>query len=202
MNFSRIISGVAHPMLMPLISVFVIFHSGTYLDFTPHQLVRVIYMIVAISTILLPISILPLLKNQNLISDIGLEKRQERLLPLVLTIIFYFLGYYMLLKFPITKIIAHLQLAAIISIFIVTLISLKWKISLHMAGIGGFLGMLIAFTILYSSSLKFVFMIGIIFAGLIGYSRLKLNLHTPSQVYAGFIVGLVTICSCLLLMQI
>ena len=74
MNFARIISGVAHPMLMPLISVFVIFHSGTYLDFAPHQLVRVIYMIVAISTVLLPLSILPLLKNQNIISDIGLEK--------------------------------------------------------------------------------------------------------------------------------
>lgn len=200
MNFSRIISGVAHPMLMPLISVFVIFHSGTYLDFTPHQLVRVIYMIVAISTILLPLSILPLLKNQNIISDMGLEKREERLIPLFLTILFYFLGYYMLLKFPITRIIAHVQLAAVISIFIVTLISLKWKISLHMAGIGGFLGMVIAFTVLYSSSLKLEFMLGIIFAGLIAYSRLKLNLHTPSQVYTGFIVGLVTICSCLLLM--
>lgn len=188
-------------MLMPLISVFVIFHSGTYLDFTPHQLVRVIYMIVAISTILLPLSILPLLKNQNIISDIGLEKRQERLIPLVLTMLFYFLGYFMLLKFPITKFIAQMQLAAIISIFIIVLISLKWKISLHMAGIGGFLGMVIAFTILYTSSLKLVFMTGIIFAGMLAYSRLKLNLHTPSQVYGGFIVGLVTICSCLLLMQ-
>ena len=201
MNFSRIISGVAHPMLMPLISVFVIFHSGTYLDFTPHQLVRVIYMIVAISTLLLPISILPLLKNLKIISDIGIVKSQERFIPLILSLIFYFLGYYMLLKLPITRIIPNLQLVVIISIFIVTLISFKWKISLHMVGIGGFLGMVIAFTILYSSSLKLVFMVGVIFAGLIAYSRLKLNLHTPSQVYVGFIIGLVTICSCLLLLQ-
>ena len=69
-----------------------------------------------------------------------------------------------------------------------------------MAGIEGFLGMVIAFTILYSSSLKLVFMVGIILAGLIAYSRLKLNLHTPSQVYAGFIIGLVTICSSMLLL--
>lgn len=188
-------------MLMPLISVFVIFHSGTYLDYTPHVLIRVIYLIVAISTILLPISILPLLKNQNIISDMGLEKRNERLIPLVITALFYGLGYYMLLKFPITRVIANLQLAAIISIVLVTLISLKWKISLHMAGIGGFIGMLIGFTFLYSSSLKFVFMIGILVAGLIAYARLKLNLHTPSQVYAGFILGLLTVASCLLLMQ-
>ncbi len=201
MNFARIISGLAHPMLMPLISVFVIFHSGTYLDYTPHVLIRVIYLIVAISTILLPISILPLLKNQNLISDMGLEKRNERLIPLVITALFYGLGYYMLLKFPITRVIAHLQLAAIISILLVSLISLKWKISLHMAGIGGFIGMLIGFTFLFSSSLKFVFVIGILVSGLVAYARLKLNLHTPSQVYAGFVLGLLTVVSCLLLMQ-
>ncbi|MBI9060225.1 MAG: phosphatase PAP2 family protein [Labilibaculum sp.] len=201
MNFARIISGLAHPMLMPLISVFVIFHSGTYLDYTPHVLIRVIYLIVAISTILLPISILPLLKNQNMISDMGLEKRNERLIPLLITTLFYGLGYYMLLKFPITRVVANLQLAAIISILLISLISLKWKISLHMAGIGGFIGMLIGFSFLYSSSLKFVFMIGILVAGLIAYARLKLNLHTPSQVYAGFILGLITVASCLLLMQ-
>lgn len=200
MNFSRIISGLAHPMLMPLFSVFVIFHSGTYFEYIPHQLIRVIYLIVAISTVMLPISILPLLKNQKIISDIGLEKRQERLIPLVLTMMFYFLGYFMLLKFPITRLIANLQLAAVISIFIVALISLKWKISLHMAGIGGFLGMIIGFTINYSGSLRLVFMLGILLAGLIAYSRLKLNLHTPSQVYAGFAVGFITILSCLLIM--
>lgn len=201
MNFARIISGLAHPMLMPLISVFVIFHSGTYLDYTPHVLIRVIYLIVAISTILLPISSLPLLKSQNIISDMGLEKRSERIIPLLITSLFYGLGYYMLLKFPITRVIAHLQLAAIISILLVSLISLKWKISLHMAGIGGFIGMLIGFSILFSSSLKLVFIIGILFAGLTAYARLKLNLHTPSQVYAGFILGVVSVTSCLLLLQ-
>lgn len=199
MNLSRIISGIAHPMLMPLFSVFVIFHSGTYLDFTPYQLVRAIYLIVAISTILLPLSILPLLKAQRLISDYGLEKRSERVIPLIFSMVFYLLGYYMLLKFPMTRIIANLQLAAIVSIFIVMLISLEWKISLHMAGIGGFLGMILAFSINYSSSLRMVFMGAVLLAGLLAYSRLKLNLHTPSQVYAGFGIGFCIVFVALLL---
>lgn len=186
-------------MLMPLFSVFVIFHSGTYLDFTPYQLVRAIYLIVAISTILLPLSILPLLKAQRLISDYGLEKRSERVIPLIFSMVFYLLGYYMLLKFPMTRIIANLQLAAIVSIFIVMLISLKWKISLHMAGIGGFLGMILAFSINYSSSLRMVFMGAVLLAGLLAYSRLKLNLHTPSQVYAGFGIGFCIVFVALLL---
>jgi hypothetical protein len=171
MNLSRIISGVAHPMLMPLYSIFVVFHSGTFLDFTPPQLIRVIYLIVGISTILLPISILPLLKAQNFVSDYGLTKRRERMVPLALSLIFYSLGFYLLMKFPITRIIAHLQLAAIISIGIIALISTKWKISIHMAGIGGFIGMIMSFTLLYAGSMRMYFMLGILLAGLLAYSR-------------------------------
>ena len=201
MNFSRIISGLAHPMLMPLYSIFVIFHSGTYLDYTPPQLIRVIYLIVAISTVLLPLSVLPLLKAQKLVSDYGLENKRERVVPLVFAIIFYSLGYYLLLKFPITRIVANLQLAAVFSITLVTIISLKWKISIHMAGIGGFLGMVVALSVNLSSSLRIFFIVGMLLAGLLAYSRLKLNLHTPSQVYAGFMLGFVTIFLSLLLMQ-
>ncbi|GAB7089106.1 hypothetical protein [Marinifilum fragile] len=202
MNLSRIISGVAHPMLMPLYSIFVIFHSGTFLDFTPPQLIRVIYLIVGISTILLPISVLPLLKVQKFVSDYGLSERSERAIPLIFTIVFYALGFYLLMKFPITRIIAHLQLAAIISIGVIALISTKWKISIHMAGIGGFIGMVLSFTILYAGSLRVYFIAGILLAGLLGYSRLKLNLHTPLQVYAGFMLGLVVIFSTVMLLQL
>ncbi|RUT73137.1 PAP2 family protein [Ancylomarina longa] len=199
MKLSRIISGIAHPMLMPLYSVFVIFHSGTYLDYSPSQLIRVIYLIVAISTIFLPLSLLPLLKSQNLISDYGIEKSRERFIPLVFVILFYSLGAYLLWKFPIIRPVANIQIAAIISIALIAIISLKWKISIHMAGIGGFLGLLIALSFLFSSSLRVFFVIGILIAGLLAFSRLKLNLHSPLQVYAGFILGFVTIFSSILL---
>lgn len=200
MNFARIISGLAHPMLMPLYSIFVIFHSGTYLDYTPPQLMRVIYLIVAISTILLPLSVLPLLKAQKMMHSFSMEDKKERILPLTFSVIFYTLGFYLLMKFPLTRVIADLQLAAIISIALVTLISFKWKISIHMAGIGGFLGMLLAFTLIFGSSMRSFFMAGLILAGILAYSRLKLNLHTPSQVYAGFALGFVVIFSTLLLL--
>jgi len=199
MKVSRIISGIAHPMLMPLYSVFVIFHSGTYLDYSPLPLIRVIYLIVAISTIFLPLSLLPLLKSQKLISDYGIENRRERVVPLVFAILFYSLGAYLLLKFPIIRPVANIQIAAVISIVMIAAISLKWKISIHMVGIGGFIGLLFALSILYSSSLKIFFIVGILIAGLLAFSRLKLNLHSPLQVYAGFVLGFITIFSSLLL---
>jgi len=192
---------LAHPMLMPLFSIFVIFHSGTYLQFMPYQLIRIVYVIVAISTVLLPLSVLPMLKSQSLISDYSLTKRNERILPLILAVIFYALGFYLLMKFPIIRVIAYLQLAAIISIFLIVLISLKWKISIHMSGIGGFLGMILALSILYGGSMRIYFIGGIIVAGLLGYSRLKLNLHTSKQVYAGLSLGFIVVLSTLLLIM-
>ncbi|WP_372755901.1 hypothetical protein [Labilibaculum sp.] len=200
MKFARILSTVAHPVFMPLLSVFLIFHSGSIYDLVPFRLMSVVYLIVGISTILLPLSILPMLKNQNVISDLALDKRQDRMIPLAASMIFYLLGYYMLQKFPVMQIFADLQLAAVISILTVSIISLKWKISLHMAGIGGLLGMILAFSIEFSSFLQLEFIIGILIAGLLGYSRLKLNLHTPSQVYTGFMLGFTIIFSSVLLM--
>lgn len=200
MKFARVLSNVAHPVLMPLLSTFVIFHSGSYYDFIPFRLMCAVYMIVGISTLLLPLSILPMLKNQDLISDLALDKRQDRMIPLAAAMIFYLLGYYILQKFPIMQVFANLQLAAVISILSVSLISLQWKISLHMAGIGGLLGMILAFSIEFSSFLQVEFILGTILAGLLGYSRLKLNLHTPAQVYTGFMLGFTIIFFSVLLM--
>jgi membrane-associated phospholipid phosphatase len=35
-------------------------------------------------------------------------------------------------------------------------------------------------------------MVFIFIAGLLGYARIRMNAHRPSQVYAGFLIGFVT----------
>ncbi len=198
MIYSRIISGLAHPMLMPLYTLYLIFHSNTFFDFTPYNLINAIYVIVFITTILLPISFLPLLKSYSLISNYSLSERKDRLLPLALAILSYGLGFYLLIKLPGINIFARLQLAGIISLFLLMIISYWWKISLHMAGIGGLCAFIFAFSIQFSASLREMFMIAIVAAGFLAFSRLKLELHKPSQIYAGFLLGFVVVCCTLL----
>ncbi|WP_372644715.1 hypothetical protein [Ancylomarina sp.] len=194
MNNSRIISGLAHPILMPLYAIYLIFHSNTFLDFTPLTLVKAIYMIVFITTILLPISCLPLLKSYSLISSYSLTERKDRMIPLALAILSYSLGFYLLMKLPGTNIFARLQLAGIISLTLLLIISYWWKISLHMAGIGGLCALIFAFSIRFSTSLRTVFMMAILAAGLLAFSRLKLEVHKPSQIYVGFLLGFTVVC--------
>lgn len=194
MNYSRIISGLAHPMLMPLYAIYLIFHSNTFLDFTPFTLVKAIYMIVFITTILLPISCLPLLKSYSLISNYSLTERKDRMIPLALAILSYSLGFYLLMKLPGTNIFARLQLAGIISLTLLLIISYWWKISLHMAGIGGLCALIFTFSIRFSSSLRTMFMMAILAAGLLAFSRLKLEVHKPTQIYVGFLLGFTVVC--------
>jgi len=65
------------------------------------------------------------------------------------------------------------------------------KISLHMVGTGGFLGMLVGLALNFSYPLAGAITGMILVCGLVGYIRLKTNSHKPSEVYAGFLVGAV-----------
>lgn len=193
MKLARIISGVLHPMLMPLFGLYIIFHSGSFLDLTPYGIKRMIYLIVFVSTVLLPLSTLPLLKLQKVISGYGMPNHRERVIPLLLSSIFYYFGFFLLQRLPISNVFQNFQFAATIALLLVMLVSIKWKVSLHMAGIGGVLGLIIAMAARFSVSLRMVFVAAILAAGLVGYARLKLNVHTPAQIYVGLGIGFFTI---------
>ncbi len=83
-------------------------------------------------------------------------------------------------------------LASTFTIIVASIITYFWKISLHMVGMGGLLSItLICARILPLLALKIVPFI-VICTGLVGFARLYLQAHTHTQIYVGFIVGLVT----------
>ena len=77
-------------------------------------------------------------------------------------------------------------------LFIITVVTYFWKISVHGAGIGGAIGFIIALSIVYPIP-HFALALAClaIITGLIAYARLSLNAHTPLQVYVGVLLGIV-----------
>jgi len=69
------------------------------------------------------------------------------------------------------------------------LINFEFKISAHMAGIGGVTGLLTGIGIRMNIDMTFLIIIAIAIAGLIGFARLKQNAHKPPEVYLGFLTG-------------
>lgn len=193
MKFARVLSGLLHPVIMPMYGLYIIFHSGSFLMLTPQVIKNFVYLIVFASTVLLPLSILPLLRFRKVISDYGISKSRERVVPLLFTGCFYFFGYYLLARLPLSSVIYLFLLSAVSAIAMVMLISVKWKISLHMTGIGGVLGLTLGLAIRFSASVRGFFMVVLLAAGLLAYSRLRLNVHSPAQVYCGLALGFLTV---------
>jgi membrane-associated phospholipid phosphatase len=72
---------------------------------------------------------------------------------------------------------------------ITLIVNLKWKISAHMIGLGGVTGAITAISQKFSIDLLFVLLLLIFISGIVGWARLYLYAHKPSQVYTGFVVG-------------
>ena len=80
-------------------------------------------------------------------------------------------------------------MAALISQVICVMVNAWWKISTHMVGMGGLVGALNAFSILFYYNPVFPMSMLILLSGILGTSRMLLRQHSLAQVLAGFAVG-------------
>jgi hypothetical protein len=189
-TFAKVISGLFNPLLMPTYGILILFASNTYYSLLPYHAKKVIFIIVFITTCLLPLAFIPLFMYQNLIKSFNMQAIKERIVPFATIGILYLMGYFLLKQMEVPSTIANVMLAGALIILTALLITLKWKISAHMAGIGGLTGAILIFSFNLQTNL-IIYLIGAIFvAGLLGTARLILKHHTPNQVYWGFGVGL------------
>ena len=187
---AKVISVILHPMFMPVYGILILFNSGTFLSYLPRTVKNIVLIIIAVNTIILPLSVIPLYLSQKVIKSIHMVTSRERIIPLVMNSLFFYLGYYLLNRLQVPELIKMYVLASFSVVVVTLLVSLKWKISIHMIGIGGLTGAIISISWNLGVDMKAVWMGLILCSGLIGFARLELNKHTPAQVYSGFFIGL------------
>ena len=80
-------------------------------------------------------------------------------------------------------------LAALVIQIVCLIVNLRWKLSEHMAGIGGVSGGIVAFSVLFVfNQLGWLFLF-IIVSGVFGSARLVLRLNSLGEVLCGFRLG-------------
>ncbi len=148
--------------------------------------------IVMIVTFLIPALSIGALRLSNFITDIHMADKNQRIIPFIFVCSFYGITAYMFYeKLGLINLIPVMFASTSALLLLLTLITFFWKISTHGAGIGGFMGFFIAIYRVQPVEHAAEWLAAItLAAGLIFYSRLKLNAHTPAQVYAGFLAGL------------
>lgn len=190
-RFPLFISYIFHPLLFPTLGVYIILNSGTYISLMPSEAKNIIMLLVGTCTFGLPLAFVPFFQYRKITSSIMMDQAQERTIPLLITASFYYLAFYLLRRMGVPAIIQAFILASSIAVTVTLLITSKWKISAHMIGIGGLLGLLVSLGALQDANIILFLMIAVLISGLTGFARLSLNSHTPLQVYAGFGIGFI-----------
>jgi hypothetical protein len=195
-RLANFLSVALHPLLMPTFLFLILFFLAP--TATGAESLGLMFKLAFLGftffyTFVLPAYFIYLLHRWGIIGSMKLENLRDRRIPYFLTAAIYtILGYIIYSKNSMLFPCAYILWSITALIFFVAIISLWWQISAHAAGIGGMIGALAGIFVQMGESELFIPMLCFIFlSGLLISARLKLNAHTPAQVGAGFLLGIV-----------
>lgn len=186
---AKIISIVFHPLLMPVYGMAIIFSAPTLFGYLPFNVKKLLILILLVNNVLLPLSLMPFFIHRNIISSWTITERKERNYPLIITTILYCITSFLINKFHIPVFLKTYIFAASFISLIVTVINFRWKISIHSVGAGALISLVFILSLKMLTPLEWYLISTVVIGGLVLSSRLKLNLHSPQQVWIGLFTG-------------
>ncbi|WP_423129769.1 hypothetical protein [Gaoshiqia sp. Z1-71] len=185
---ARVVSFLFHPLIIPTAGFLLLMNTNFHFALLTFEAKKLILLVVFLSTFLLPLVSIGFMSLNKKVK-LDLDKHTDRVLPMLYSAVFYYLGYYFLNRLPIYPVYRVFLISSVLIIVLLLFISIRWKISAHMAGIGGLIGAIIALSLRLGMNTTLLVMVLFGIAGLIGSARLLLGKHTLLQVFAGFFLG-------------
>ena len=153
-------------------------------------------LLIFLNTFVAPAVIIYYFYRFGLVSSLHVDNLRERRLPYLVSAIIYAISTYLFgwkLQ-PIAELAPQISVilgSATLSLIIVALVSLFWKISAHATGIGGAIGIVMALLMRYDeSTLLNPLLIAIVTGGFLMSARLYMNAHNLAQIAAGVFCGI------------
>jgi len=189
-KLARIFSVLLNPMLILTYMFILLFSMNSYFSLIiPLKIKYLILGLVFLTSFLIPVFLLIVFKRMGLVNSLSLQSSEDRTYPFLVTLVFYFITYYMLKQIQIHSIYHIVALGASILVGVAMLINFIFKISIHMTAMGGAVGAFLALSLIYQMDIPWLIIMIIICAGIVGTSRLILRAHKAQEVYAGFLLG-------------
>ncbi|MFT4033493.1 MAG: hypothetical protein QM669_13825 [Siphonobacter sp.] len=207
-RLARFLSVALHPLVIPTLFFGIIFYAAPVaisnleafnsqqsIDFFGLKLSFKLGLLLLIFffTFLIPSYLIFVLYKLKVLRSLTMETLTDRRIPYLLTVLLYTLFSFASFRYlNLLPQITVVMVGVTFSISCVAFISLYWQISAHATGVGGLLGGLTALAVrLQINDLLEPILQCILLAGLLLSARLYLNAHTPAQVVAGLLLGLV-----------
>jgi hypothetical protein len=188
-TLAKIISVIFHPLLMVVYGLAIIFSAPTLFGYLPVEVKKIMFLIIFVNNVFLPLSLMPFFMHRKIISSWTINDRKERTVPLILTTVLYGATSYIIFRYQIPFFLKSYIFSAFFLSLIFTVINLWWKISLHAAGAGALLGIVLTLSFRMHTPLDGYLIMAVITGGLVLSARLRLNYHNPPQVWLGLLSG-------------
>jgi hypothetical protein len=193
-RIAQLISVVFYPLFVPTYAFAILLTMPAYFSaLMPSQAKWLVLGLVFFTTCVLPTLFIIIMIKSGIVSTTYLSKREDRTMPYIVSIIFFYLTFYVLKRLQISPVYYYFIIGATLLNILVMGINFFWKISSHMASIGALAGMMLGLSYFLGTFYFGLIALSILMAGITGFARLKLQAHTPAQIYTGFILGFFTI---------
>ena len=189
-QLAKLLSVVFSPFYVPLWSLIGLF-LFSHLKLFPLNYKLFVLIVVFSFTVVIPWISIMVFRHTNRLSRWQMSHRRNLHVSYVLTLISYATCLLLMYKTHVPLLIRNIVLASLVAQVICTLVNLRWKISIHMVGMGGLTGVDFALSNLFFFNPLLPGCILILLSGLVGTSRIILRQHSLMQVLAGFAVGFI-----------
>lgn len=196
-EMAKLTSTLLSPLLTPTYSTLLALSlSPKVFDVTGVRF-KLILIVFAL-TCIFPMITIAVLHNFKIIKNKKLISRKERVIPYITTTLYYAVAVYHAIYCHEPKWLVMFFAGGALTCLISTIVNLWWKISAHMAGMGGLLALLwqinaMELEVVGKPKMMLFILIAIALCGLLGTARLLLKRHTLTQVIAGFLNGLICV---------
>lgn len=178
----RVVVFLSNFLSPPVLSIFIFLAISLKISSSLSNTI-VNFLICFLFQSLFPIILLFVSLRMKTISDIHMYKKEERNKIFPVLAVYYFSGYGILKFMKSPDLLSYLMLSSTVLILLTWGINLKYKISIHAIGVGGFLtGMYFAFGIS-------AVILEVILLPLIIWIRYESKAHNLLQIITGVIVG-------------
>lgn len=189
-KFFRFISAIFSPLVVPCYGIVIALNVST-LSVLPLTVRLGVTGMCALMVFIAPALAVIALHRAGLVNDLGLNGRTERTWPYLIAMACYLLAAFYLYRIHAPGWFTGIMIGGFFTILVNLLVNFAWKISGHMAAMGGLCAVVFFLKIngLAAVPVTWLAITAVLLTGLVGTSRLGLNRHTPLQLLAGTVNG-------------
>lgn len=208
---SRTLSWIFIPLNAPVIALLIAAYvpSDSVIDrmeivyLIPPEWKNLLVLMFAFFSILIPSFTILFMRYSGAITTVMMDNRKERIIPsFFVNLSAVALFYLVQMKDPdhlLPSAIYGLMIGSFTTVFLCTIITRWWKISLHAAGMGILSGFLFAYYWHIDYYSFWLLPASLVMSGIVMSARMYLGKHTLEQCLAGFALGAVSLAICVTL---